>query len=161
MEKKYILAIVLLVVMLAVVLLMTGKLSEVLLNPFKTGAEISVDCYSWAVGGCSEKQIPANLLKAVTGEKICSSTNCGEENEKDCKCDGKTTTDEKPFCCIQGTNGEIYKAGECSGKCNSPAYGSGSNSGLLEQLKYKCWRSVSSDKDPLRIALSGNCDYRG
>jgi len=119
MEKQYLFAIILLVILLAVIGVFSGKFLDILQNPFQDNLDWGTECTSWAMNGCDMDRVPQKLLVAVNkGDKdACANLVCGDGNDANCKCGIARTDGTNLFCCASKNGGEVYETADKCGTC--------------------------------------------
>jgi hypothetical protein len=121
MQWNYILGLILLIALIAVFAVISGKGLNLVQD---TQGEINwgTECPKWAMSGCDPDKIPLKLYAAVKKDDpdACEYSDCKDKNTKVCNCGSKKTVIDKNdetkselYCCA-GRN-EVYSTDtECS-----------------------------------------------
>lgn len=162
MEKQYLLAIILLIVLIALVGGASGKLQELLINPFQNDLTLQGDCLSWATQNCASNKVTQNMMDSVKSVPNCG-INCGLNGKFPCMCGTSKLEDKdnKKYCCYTSSAGYEKKDQCIASSCKDSSLDPSSldRETSIDAYKYNCWMSTS-DGSPLRNLLQANCGYQ-
>ena len=156
MEKQFLLAIIIMIVLIAVVGVVIVNGQDFLTKPFQMGIGLQTDCQTWATQKCASSKVPQSVKDSVGEVPNCDNTKCGDQGKYPCMC-GKIKIEKKEqVCCYKENDYVKYdKKGDCNiDECSENP----DSSNLIRTYMYNCWQSAGEGSVARRL-LQTNCNF--